>query len=334
LELPKTFRLNYPKKKTQDVACYSRQTILKWSRALQAAFERVNANGGKKCMRGVGGNTKLLTSNPWHAFTWIEAKKKDKRQFTFDELCSILNYFDEYWAGVTVAPAAAKLCLWSGARLSEFAGLTWDDLREVGGGYHFDLDCKMGLKRWVRIPKGLFLELQGLKSGKCSYLFASYNKQLRHYYERKGRELFANNVGGEFLPEAFANWFQERIPDWAEATHSPHATPHAFRKTSQQCARSGEDEEDINERVAKDLVVTPEVMLRYYVDERDRELWAASNRTYQRILASLPMDVAERYGYTPENGTEALEAEARAALAAHDWGLLAMLAGKLVEQSA
>ena len=334
LKLPKSHRLKYPKKRTEGVACYSEHTVLKWSRALQAAFERVNVNAGKKCIRGVVDESKLLTSNPWHAFTWIGAEDKKKRQFTRAELCSILDYFHERWTGITVATAAAKFCLWSGARLSEFAGLNWDELREVGGGYHFDLDCKMGLKRWVRIPRGLFLELQQLRRTGSQYVFAAYNDQLRGFYEAAGQAKFARKVGHQFVPRAFADWFQERIPDWAEATQSPHATPHVFRKTSQQCARSGEDEEDINKRVAEDLKVTPQVMLRHYVDERDLELWAASNRNYRRILASLPIDVAQRYGYTPENGAEKLEAEAKAAMAAQDWKLLATLAQELADQGA
>jgi hypothetical protein len=69
LKLPKSHRLKYPKKRTEGVACYSEHTVLKWSRTLQAAFERVNVNAGKKCIRGVVDESKLLTSNPRHAFT-------------------------------------------------------------------------------------------------------------------------------------------------------------------------------------------------------------------------------------------------------------------------
>ena len=61
---------------------------------------------------------------------------------------------------------------------------------------------------------------------------------------------------------------------------------------------------------------------------------SASNRTYRRILASLPIDVAERYGYTPENGAEKLEAEAKAAMAAQDWKVLATIAEELAELNA
>jgi hypothetical protein len=72
LELPKTWRLRYPNAKKEGVNSYSPHTILRWSRSLQAAFERASINGGKKCIRGVVDNAKLLTANPWKAFTWIE----------------------------------------------------------------------------------------------------------------------------------------------------------------------------------------------------------------------------------------------------------------------
>src|SRR5205807_1893193 len=49
----------------------SPNTVLKWSRTLQAAFQRVNRSAGKKCVRGVVAEAKLITENPWAQFTWI-----------------------------------------------------------------------------------------------------------------------------------------------------------------------------------------------------------------------------------------------------------------------
>ena len=74
-------------------------------------------------------------------------------------------------------------------------------------------------------------------------------------------------------------------------------SPHVFRKTALQHARSGED---LNERVANDAKVSASVMLGHYVTEGDEELRQASNRTYQRIAASLPAEVARRYGDRPQ----------------------------------
>jgi hypothetical protein len=61
---------------------YSPNNVLKWSRSLQAAFERVNRNALKrKCVRGVVDENKLLTSNPWSQFKWIEGQDHPIRQF-------------------------------------------------------------------------------------------------------------------------------------------------------------------------------------------------------------------------------------------------------------
>ena len=168
-----------------DQSVYSPHTVLKWSTALQAAFERASINGGKKCIRGVVDNAKLLTSNPWKAFTWIEGANKPIRQFTTEELGSILDYFGSRWKGITVAPAAAKVCLWSWCRLSELVNLTWDDLRIVGTEYHFEIIGKWGVEKWARIPGGLYHELLGLKTAN-PHVFSAYNKQLRQHYERRG----------------------------------------------------------------------------------------------------------------------------------------------------
>ena len=140
--------------------------------------------------------------------------------------------------------------------------------------------------------------------------------------------LFAANVGNEYTPESFGSWLQSRIPEWARATGRPHATPHVFRKTALQHARRGED---LNRLVAQDAKVTASVMMRHYVGEHDEELRHASNRTYARILASLPTDVATRYGYQPVNGTVDWEVRLEAATRARDWQLVADLANRLAK---
>ena len=102
-----------------------------------------------------------------------------------------------------------------------------------------------------------------------------------------------------------------------------------FRKTALQHARSGED---VNSRVARDARLTESVMMGHYVTERDEELRQASNRTYRRILASLPPEVARRYGYVPENGATALKLRLREATESQDWQLVAKLAQELAEE--
>src|SRR5262249_6534307 len=60
LNRPKNWRQQYPKgKKPDEAERISPNTVLKWSRALQAAFQRANRNAGKKCVRGVVPQSKL-----------------------------------------------------------------------------------------------------------------------------------------------------------------------------------------------------------------------------------------------------------------------------------
>ena len=56
-------------------------------------------------------------------------------------------------------------------------------------------------------------------------------------------------------------------------------------------------------------------MMANYVRESDEELRQKSNRTFRRILASLPLAVRRRYGFVP-SPTEALEEELQLAYAA------------------
>ena len=137
LTLPKNWRQEYPNGK-KNVEPLSPNTILKWSRSLQAAFERANRNALKRrCVRGVVPESKLLVENPWNRFPWIEGKKRPIRQFDGEELLSFLDYLDRHWAGIGVASTLAKVCLWSGARRQEITGLKWQSLRIVANEYHF-----------------------------------------------------------------------------------------------------------------------------------------------------------------------------------------------------
>ena len=325
--LPKSWRLKYPKAKREDAALYSPHTVLRWSTSLQAAFERASISGGKKCVRGVVDNAKLLTSNPWQAFTWIEGAAKQIRQFSPEELVSILDYFERKWHDIRVATAAVKGFLWLWCRLSELTSLKWSDLRIVGGEYHFEIIGKMAIEKWARVPEGLYRELLAFKTT-SPYVFAAYNPQVRQHFVRQGLSLFAANVGEIYNPAAFGSWLQTRIPEWAKEAGRPHATPHVFRKTALQHARRGED---LNRLVAQDAKVTTSVMMRHYVSEREEELRHASNRTYTRILASLPPDVATRYGYQAVNGTANLEERLEAATKAKDWRLVADIAHRLAK---
>ena len=168
-------------------------TVLKWSVALQAAFERANVNSGKKCVRGVVTQDRLLTSNPWRHFTWIDGTPPKKRIFSDEELLSILDLLEGRWRAVPTAALFAKVSLWIWARKAEVAGLKWENLRIVGDEYHFDFVGKWGIRKWARIPKQLYDELVKFKTT-SPYVFGSFTSQLRKHYMRnpprpgKGRQ--------------------------------------------------------------------------------------------------------------------------------------------------
>ena len=56
-----------------------------------------------------------------------------------------------------------------------------------------------------------------------------------------------------------------------------------------------------------------------------------SNRTYRRIVLSLPPEVARRYGYV--EGESQLEEQVLAAVATGDWKRVAELSARLANQS-
>ena len=164
LKLPKNWRVKYRdevrrKKRIADesVERYSIRTVLKWSTALSAAFNRANANSGKVCIRNVVSSEKLLTRNPWDEFAWIEDKTDvDVRQFTPNELVSILDYFEQVYPIVNVARLAAQTYFWSCARREEISGLDWTRLRLIGDEIHFDMVGKWRVRKWFRIPSRLY----------------------------------------------------------------------------------------------------------------------------------------------------------------------------------
>ena len=71
-----------------------------------------------------------------------------------------------------------------------------------------------------------------------------------------------------------------------------------------------------------------------YTEEEDEELRHKSNRTYRRILTSLPVAVASRYGYV-EKPSDRLIERLDSARTRDDWNEVARLAvalGELDEQ--
>ena len=333
LALPKNWRSKYPNSR-QDVGNLSANTIDKWSRALQAAFERANANAlGRKCIRSVVEERKLLKSNPWHKISWIEGFDREIRQFDPMELISLLDYFDTKWAGVTMATALAKTYLWSWGRRIEIARLRWDEARIVGNevqGYerHFEIVGKWGVDKWFRIPEPLYQEFVTLKTD-SPYVFAAYNRQLREFHQKTRHPWRTNRLKPDYHPEDCGDWFYNRVNDWSKSLPNGAACVHVFRKTSLQYARSGED---LNRQVAADARVGAGVMMTNYVKETDPEMRHRSNRMFARIAAALPTAVALRYGYEPTQ-IDPLIQRLTEAIVAQNWALANAITADLAKRT-
>jgi hypothetical protein len=92
-----------------------------------------------------------------------------------------------------------------------------------------------------------------------------------------------------------------------------------FRKTTLQPAPRGED---INRSVADDARVSGSVMMTNDVRGSDPEMRLRRHRTDHRTAASLPPELARRYGHV-EIETNAAEQRLQDAITAKDWGLVA-----------
>jgi hypothetical protein len=175
------------------------------------------------------------------------------------------------------------------------------------------------------VPDEVFHELESQRVEGDPHVFAAYTTQLRHFYEGSTRPGTAKIVNPTFDPTRLGDWFYERVVGWAETQPGGHAYIHTFRKTGFQFTRSGED---LNRRVAEDACVSEKVMLNHYVTERDPELRAKSNRTFERLAAALPPAVAVRFGYlAPQE--DPLEEKLREATERKDWDLVGRLSSEL-----
>jgi hypothetical protein len=317
LKMPKNWRQQYPRGvKPEEAERLSPNTVLKWTRALRAAFERANRNAGRGCIRGIVPESKLLSSNPWVQFKWIEEREKPIRQFDAREIHSLLDYFENDWPGVTIAPLLVKAFLWSGGRLIEVTSLEWSKMHEIDGEVHFDFVGKSRVKRWFRIPKAVHEQLAAVRM-KSPFVFASYNDQIRRFHDRNGRPDIARRVGEVFSPQCLGNWLADRMEDWSSPLANGHAYVHLLRKSAMQFALDGEN---INREVAGDLRVGEAVMNKSYVKETDEALRQKSNRTFYRIPLNWPRDLQERLGHVEESSA-ALKQQLRKATEAENWGL-------------
>lgn len=293
-----------------------RSTVLKWSTALRAAFNRINLNAGKKCIRNVVPEGKLLRKNPWDEIVWITDKSTPvPRQFSPDELVSFLDYLEHSFGNVTCAAAAAKVFFWSCARRTEIAELKWSELRMIDGEVHFDIVGKWRVRKWFRIPSRLYEDLIDLKEGENPFVFASYSEQVQKHHSTSGRPNRASKIRADFVPTNFGEWLYHRVSEWSKSQSNGAAYLHAFRKTGLQFAVDGDA---TNRRVAADARVNVGVMTTHYTTDREQQLRDRSNRTFERISRSLPEHVLIRYGYMPQK-SDPLEVALNDAVLKQDW---------------
>lgn len=297
-------------------------------------------------MRGVVANGKLLTSNPWMQFTWIGGTERPIRHFDDADLLSFLTFLEATWRGVPIAATAAKVFLWSCCRKLEVVGLKWEDTRlvfEDGRAgqprvigisewekavekprlrqFHFYVDAKMGVERRFRVPEALFQELLAQRTD-SEFVFAAYTDQIRQVHADNHGCL--KKIKDEFTAQNFGRWFYERVREWSASHPQGSAYVHIFRKTALQFALDGEEDE-ASKKVADDAGVTEGVLLGHYAQPK---LWRKSNRTYRRILDSLPAEVAQRYGHAEDERSK-LERQLRQAVDAQNWELVATLSARL-----
>jgi hypothetical protein len=327
LNKPKNWRQQHPRSK-KEVAPISTNTMLKWSRSLQAAFQRACRNAGKKCVRCVVPDAKLLDENPWNGSGWIEGVKEKKvRQFDQDELLSFLDYLAAEWPSVTVAQTLARVFLWSRCRLEAVTSLQWHAERSIGTERHFHVVEKQGVEWWFRLPEAVYDELVRMRTG-SPYVFAAYNEQLRQHHASSTRPEWAAMVGEEFTPRCLGDWFYDRLTDWSASSPKGHAHPHVFRKTSLQLAWDGDD---AKRQALADAQVNETVLRTHYLQQSDAERRDASNRNYRRIAARLSSEVARRYGHVEANLAN-LKEMLEAAVAEGDWDVITQVSAEIANR--
>jgi hypothetical protein len=190
--------------------------------------------------------------------------------------------------------------------------------------YHFHVIGKMAVERWFRVPESLFRELLALRTD-SEFVFAAYTDQIREVHAENHGCL--TKIKDEIAPENFGRWFYERVKDWSGSHPQGSAYVHIFRKTALQFALDGEEDE-ASKKVAADAGVTEGVPLGHYAQPK---LWRKSNRTFRRIVHSLPPEVAQRYGHVEDEAAK-LERQIRAASDAQNWELVAALCIQLAKK--
>ena len=179
--------------------------------------------------------------------------------------------------------------------------------------------------KWFRIPDGLHADLEAFRMSGSDFVFGSYPKQLREFFERQHDNRSAMRVKDDFDPENLGEWMYRQIVKWSETLPNGSAYLHVFRKTTLQYAVTAGN---VEQQVADDASVSSSVLMTNYARLADQELRHKSNRTFQRIRISLSLEVAIRYGLQEKPGDGLIE-KLDQARQRGDWDAVARLAEEL-----
>ena len=100
-------------------------------------------------------------------------------------------------------------------------------------------------------------------------------------------------------PYNLGDWFYNRIAEWSQSL--PGRRCRSMCSVRPRCCNTLVAE-DVNRLVEhRSRVKSENVMMTNYVKETDDEMRRKNTRTFQRIIASLPAEVAEGYGYSEKD---------------------------------
>ena len=118
------------KKAERPIDTINAADIIGWRADLSERVAGGTVNKGLKILRGAwrqAQKEQLLRENVFPAVDFVKETKSHRRAFTIGELHNILNVCDVEWRGMVL------FGLYTGQRLGDLAGLTWDNIDAVSG---------------------------------------------------------------------------------------------------------------------------------------------------------------------------------------------------------
>jgi len=204
---------------------YSPATVHKALTHLSSGFNRCCASSGRRCIRGVVDDSKLLGSNPFMHVRWIEPRVSVKRQFGVDDIKNLMS-----WPKIGKIPSSRlfiQVSLWSAGRIEEMTEIKpeWLD-----GCYLTipDSVAKWGKGRCVRFPESIAAQL--------AKGWRSFPEELRQHHRSVGKSNLAVQVM-DFEPRRFQYRMQRIIRDWAYRNNVRGLSHHSLRRTALQWSR-------------------------------------------------------------------------------------------------